>query len=152
MVPKSFQGLKPPKKVFVREGCVALLPIMKRFHLLPNILYRVFKMDWQMTFYKVFFAALLIYDAFRSPIHKTCFSFSLKCIQNLHFPIYFGRFSPVSTQPHQNGREKCKSCGHPRAKLKHVLWLRYLKASYINGAAKKTLQNVIYLCFQNNCT
>ena len=78
----------------------------------------------------------LLNEALRSPNHKTCFSFALKCIQDLHFPIHFGQFGPVSTQPHQNGRAWCKSCVHLRAKLKHVLWLGDLKASLKNAAEK----------------
>ena len=73
------------------------------------------------------FSTPLICYSLRSPNHKICFSFALKCIQNLHFPIHFGQFSPVSTQPHRNGRAWCKSYGPPREKLKHVLWLGDLK-------------------------
>ena len=77
------------------------------------------------------------------------FSFALKCIQDLHFPIHFGQFGPVSTQPHQNGRAWCKSYGHLRAKLKHVLWLGDLKASLSNSIEKfiyKTSSSVDF-CF-----
>ena len=57
-------------------------------------------------------AVQFINEALRSPNHKTCFSFALGCIQNFNFPIHFRRFSPVSTQPHQNGQAWCKSCVH----------------------------------------
>ena len=78
----------------------------------------------------------LFNEALRSPNHKTCFSFALKCIQDLHFPIHFGQFGPVSTQPYQNGRAWCKSYGHLRAKLKNVLWLGDLKAPLSNSIEK----------------
>ena len=94
------------------------------------------------------FAAAFFNEALRSPNHKTCFSFALGCIQNLHFPIHFCPFSPVSTQQHQNGRAWCKSCVHLRAKLKHVLWLEDLKASLKNAAEKsfhKTSSNIYAL-------
>ena len=55
---------------------------------------------------------------------------------DLHFPIHFGRFGPVSTQAHQNGRAWCKSYGHLRAKSKHGLWLADLKASLSNSIEK----------------
>ena len=77
------------------------------------------------------FAAAFFNEALWSPIHKTCFSFALGCIQNLHFPINFCPFSPVLTQPQQNGRAWCKSCVHLRAKLKHILWLGDLNALQI---------------------
>ena len=99
------------------------------------------------------FALAFFNEALRSPNHKTCFSFALGCIQNFHFIIHFCPFGPVSTQPHQNGQAWCKSSGHLRAKLKHVLWLGDLKASLRNSPEKlnyKTLLSILdYLdtCF-----
>ena len=80
-------------------------------------------------------AVQFINEALRSPNHKTCFSFALGCPEDFNFPIHFRPFSPVSTQPHQNCQTKLKSCGPPRAKLKHVLWLGDLKASLKNSIA-----------------
>ena len=81
-------------------------------------------------------AAEIINEVFRSPNLKICFCFALGCIQNFNFPIHFHLFSLVSIQPHQNGLAKLKSCGHPRAKQKHLLWSEDLKASLRNATAK----------------
>ena len=76
------------------------------------------------------FSLQLTNDVFYPPNHKTYFSFALGCPQDFNFPIQIRRFSPVSTRPHQNCRVKLKSCGHPRAKLKYVLWFGDLMASH----------------------
>ena len=99
-----------------------------------------------------FFAAILN-EAFRSPDHKTCFSFALGCTQHLHFPIHFCPFSPVSTQPHQNSQAWCKSCGHFRENSKHVLRSGDLKASLRIATEKlihKTSSNVHRPCSTQN--
>ena len=46
-------------------------------------------------------------EAFRFPNHKTCFSFALESVQNLHFRIHLCPFSPVSTQNCTAGLGAC---------------------------------------------
>ena len=83
------------------------------------------------------FAAAFFNEGLRSRNQKTYFSFALGCPQDFNFAWLFRPFSPVSPQPYQNGRAKLKSYGHFKAKLKHVLWLGDLKASYIIASEKK---------------
>ena len=74
-------------------------------------------------------------EAFRSPNLKTCFSFALRCPQDFHQAQQFW-CGQVETGPNgQKWMGKLKFCMHPRAKLKHVLWLGDLKASLINCTA-----------------
>ena len=95
-----------------------------------------------------FFAAILN-EAFRSPDHKTFFSFILGCLQDFNFARPFRPFSPVSTQPYQNGQTKLKSSGHPRIKLKKGLWSGDLKAS-LRIAAEKLIHKTSSKFFIDN--
>ena len=72
------------------------------------------------------------------PTTKHFFSFILGCPQDLHFARPFRPFSPVSTQPYQNGRAKCKSCRHPRIKLKKCFVVGRPK-SFIENCRKKSI-------------
>ena len=82
------------------------------------------------------FSIELLNEALRSPNHKTCFSFALRCTQDLHQarPFWCGW-----VETGLNGQKlmgKCKFCMHLRAKLIRVLWLGDLKAALKNAAAK----------------
>ena len=92
-----------------------------------------------MTFYESFFLRQFAMKLLGLPTTKHFFSFILGCPQDFNFARPFRPFSPVSTQPYQNGRAKLKSYRHFRAKLKHVLWLGDLKASLSNS-----IENIIY--------
>ena len=81
-----------------------------------------------MTFYESFFVAILN-EAFRSPDHKTFFSFILGYPQDFNFVRLFWCGWVETGLNRRNGQAKLKSCGHPRIKLKkNVLWSGDLKA------------------------
>ena len=91
----------------------------------------------QMTFYELIFFAAILNEAFRSPDSKTFFfCFILGCPQDFNFARLFRPFSPVSTQPYQNGRAKGKSCGHSRIKLNKCFVVGRPK-SFIENCRKK---------------
>ena len=80
----------------------------------------------------MYFSEELLNEALRSPNHKTCFSFDLKCLCGiLTLPRHFTH--PVQFQPGHT-----KIAGHFRAKLKYVLWLGDLKAS-LSCSSKKLI-------------
>ena len=81
-----------------------------------------------MTFYESIFQRKFSMKLLGLLTTKHYFGFILGCPQDFNFARAFRPFSPVSTQPYQNGQAKCKSYGHFWAKLKHVLWLGDLKA------------------------
>ena len=87
------------------------------------------------SFMNHFFEAILN-EAFRSPNHKTFFSFILGCPQDFNFAWPFHPFSPVSTQPYQNGWAKLKSYKHPRIKLKKCFVVGRPK-SFIENCRRK---------------
>ena len=95
---------------YVRPTYLYILP--STYHLISHILQRQGQVVRQRYIGQYgldnVFDVELFNEAFRSPNHKSCFSFALGCLQNLQFPIHFGLFSPVSTQPHQNGQAWCK--------------------------------------------
>ena len=70
-----------------------------------------------MTFYESIFLRQFSMKLLGLPTTKDFFfSFILGCPQDFNFAQPFHPFSPVSTQPYQNGQAKLKSCGHPRIK------------------------------------
>ena len=71
-----------------------------------------------MTFYESIFLRQFSIKLLGLPTTKYFFSFILECPHDFNFAWPFCPFSPVLTQPYQNGRAKLKSCGHPRIKLK----------------------------------
>ena len=64
----------------------------------------------------------LLNEALRSPKHKTCFSFALKCLQDFIFalPFWYGQIE-IGQNGQNDNPVKLKSYGYFRAKLKHVL-------------------------------
>ena len=108
-----------------------------------------------MGFQKLIFLAVFLSEALRCPNPKK--GFAQKCLQDLHFARPFRSFRPVSTQPYQSGRAKCKSYRHFRAKLKHVLRLGHLRAS-LSYTAKEIIYKsssrecvIICLCCFSSC-
>ena len=71
-----------------------------------------------MTFYEGIFLRQFSMKLLGLPTTKHFFSFILECPQDLSFAQLFCPFSPVSTQPFQNGQAKLKSFKHSRIKLK----------------------------------
>ena len=84
------------------------------------------------------FSAAILNETFWSPNLKTCFSFSLRCPQDLHQARPFWCGWVENGQNGQKWMGKCKCCVHPRAKLKHVLWSGDLNAS-LRIAPKKLI-------------
>ena len=72
------------------------------------------------------------------PTTKHLFSFILGCPQDFNFarPFWYGWVETGLNG--QNDWAKLKSCGHPRIKLKNVLWSGDLKAS-LRIAAEKSI-------------
>ena len=89
-----------------------------------------------MTFYELIFLRQFLMKLLGLPTTKHFISFILGCPQDFNFARPFCPFSPVSTQPYQNGRAKLKSCGHLRIKLKKcfVVWR---PKSFIENCRKK---------------
>ena len=86
---------------------------------------------------------------------QNIFSCILGCPQDFNFARPFHPFSPVSTQPYQNGRAKLKSCGHPRIKLKKCsvdikASLKIATEKSIHKTSSNTMQ--VCVCCTNKCT
>ena len=91
---------------------------------------------YYMTFYELIFLWQFSMKLLGLLTTKHFFSFILGCQQDFNFAWPFHPFSPVSTQPYQNGRAKLKSCGHPRIKLKKCFVVGRPK-SFIENCRRK---------------
>ena len=91
-----------------------------------------------MTFYESIFPWQFSLKLLDLPTTKHFFSFILGCPQDFNFdrPFWYGWVETGLNG--QNGRAKFESCGHPRIKLKNILWSGDLKTS-LRIAAKKSI-------------
>ena len=89
-----------------------------------------------MMFYESIFLRQFSMKLLGLPTTKHFFSFILGYPQDMHFAWPFRPFSPVSTQPYQNGWAKLKSCRHPRIKLKKYFVVGRPK-SFIENCCRK---------------
>ena len=89
-----------------------------------------------MTFYESIFFRQFSMKLLGLPTTKIFFSFILGCPQDLHFarPFWYG-WGETGLNG-QNGRAKCKSCEHPRIKLKKCFVVGRPK-SFIENCRKK---------------
>ena len=90
----------------------------------------------QMMFYESIFLRQFSMKLLGLLTTKHFFSFILGCPQDFNFARPFCPFSPVSTQPYQNGQAKLNSCGHPRIKLKKCVVVGRPK-SFIENCRRK---------------
>ena len=89
-----------------------------------------------MMFYELIFLRQFPMKLLGLPTTKHFFSFILGCPQDFNFARSFCPFSPVLTQPYQNGQATLNSYRHFTVKLKYILWLGDLKASFSNSSEK----------------
>ena len=86
-----------------------------------------------MAFLKLIFLAVFLSESPRCPNPKHVFVLlENACRKDLHFGGPFRSFSPVSTQPYQNGQQSAS----PTDMFEVVLKLGHLRASMRNTARK----------------
>ena len=87
-----------------------------------------------MTFYESIFLRQFSMKLLGLLTTKHFFSVILECPQDFNFARPFRPFSPVLTQPYQNGQAKLKSYGHGHPRIK-------LKKCFVVGRPKSFIEN-----------